>query len=117
MHKLIEEILKKGFSLEASYNHENDRFEYELDGFYKSGSIVLYENEYGSLTGISRYNEIDIIDCFYDLIAINYRWWRSSKDRYDGWATPNGNWLPFLIAEGFVKEEIKEEINVVKTYK
>lgn len=112
MHKLIEEILKKGFSLEVSYNNFSERFEFKLDGFYKSGSVVLYEDEDGDLRAVSRYQQIDVITTFYDLIALNYHWWQLCKDRYDGWANPDSNWLPFLIDEGFVKEKI----NVTKTY-
>lgn len=106
MNKLIEEILKKGFILELTYNIANERFEYGLDGFYKSGKIIIYENDYGSLTAVSRYNQIDIIENFYNLVALNHQWWYSSRERFDGWSQPDSKWLPYLIEEGFVVKEV-----------
>jgi hypothetical protein len=112
MNSLIIEILKKGFTLEMEYNPEQDRIEYYLFGFYKSDRIMLYENDHSTLTARSRYDEIDIIDNFYNLVALNYRWWISSRERYDGWKVPDSKWLPFLIEEGFVVEKV----DVVKSY-
>lgn len=113
MNELIKKILEKGFTLEMGFNVEKNRIEYALDGFYKSGNITLYENDHGTLTAIARYNEITIIDNFYNLVSLNYMWWINSRDRFEGWKEPDSMWLPLLIEEGFVKEEIK----VVKTYK
>lgn len=107
MNSLIVEILKKGFSLEVGYNSEHDRIEYDIFGFYKSDRIKLYENDHGTLNAISRYNEVDIIDNFYNLVALNYRWWVSSKERFEGWKVPDGKWLPYLIEEGFIEKKTK----------
>jgi len=113
MNDIIKKILENGFSLEMGLNKTHNRIEYELGGFYKSDKVTLYENDHGTLTAIARYNEITIIDNFYNLVSLNYTWWITSRDRFEGWKVPDSMWLPFLIEEGFVKEEI----SVVKTYK
>ena len=113
MNKLIEVILKKGFSLEIGYNTEKDRFEYSLDGFYKSGKITLYENDHGTLNANSRYGQVDIIENFYNLVALNHQWWCDSKDRFDGWSVPDSTWLPFLIEEGFIEAKSNNVITYI----
>jgi len=113
MNKIILELLKYGFMLELSFNKESKMCEYRLNGFYKSSGITLWVGDGDNLVAIDRNKEVHFIDSFRELVLLNYQWWQSSKDRYEGWAVPEAEWLPFLLADGLVKEET----NIVKTYK
>jgi hypothetical protein len=106
MNRIIEDLVRKGFCLYVKYNKDEDRFEYELDGFYKSGSVTFYEDKNGQLESISRYDKVNSIDSFDDIVNLNYQWWLYSKDRFNGWTSPDSNWLPYLLEAGLIKEEV-----------
>ena len=74
----------------------------EMQRFYKSGNILLSEDE-GQITAKSRYDGTDIIDSWSDIVSLNYSWWDSSKDRYDGWLNPENAFLQDFIDAGYVK--------------
>jgi len=112
MNKIIEEVIKKGIDLKVKYNNITEKMEYTIDGFYKSGDIILYE-EGEQLIALARYDEKTDINSFSDLVHLNYYWWNSSKLRLDAWKTPEYRWLPFLIEEGLVTKIVQ----VVETYK
>ena len=77
------------------YSKTSKQIEYIVDGFYKSGTIKLIENE-DELTAVARYDEQSEIDSLYDLVSLNHEWWIRSKDRFDGWKEPDLSWLPFF---------------------
>lgn len=111
MNPLMLEILKKGFTLELTSNKEGTEIMYKLDGFYKSSGIELYDKgDY--LLAIDRYKSETEIHEFSDLVSLNLSWWISSKNRFDGWNTPDNKWVPYLIEYGFIKEDVE----TVKTY-
>jgi hypothetical protein len=112
MNKIIEEIIKKRFEVKINYDIINERLEYTLEGFYKSGDIKLYEED-GQLIALARYNEKTEINSFSDVVHLNYYWWNYSKDRDDFWNSPGYNWLPFLLEEGLVTKDIQ----VIEKYK
>lgn len=115
LQELIIEILEKGIYISDVYLKEvgnTKTFSYRIKGFYKSDGVDLYETEEG-IFAESRYNQIEQITCFKDLVSLNYEWWCRSKDRYEGWAVPDSKWIKHLIEEGLVKEET----HTVKTYK
>lgn len=110
MNPIIREILEKGLTLTIGYNKEEDRFEYTLGGFYKSDTITLIERagyDDVSLMAIARYKEHTIIHNFDELVMLNYSWWKSSQNRFDGWNAPNGDWLPFFLEKKLVEVETK----------
>lgn len=113
MNKIILEILKYGFMLELTYDTIHKHCQYRLNGFYKSSGIRLWVSDDDLLFAVDRNNYEHQIESFRDLVHLNYQWWQSSKDRYEGWAVPEADWLPFLLADGLVVEETK----TVKTYK
>ena len=80
------------------------RFEYDVYGFYKSNSVRV---NLASNTVTARYNEVTEFDpakLKEALVELNYDWWLFSKDRYDGWARPDGAWWPLLAEAGYVTE-------------
>lgn len=111
IEQLIKEILSKGISV-VGITLYDDEFCYEIDGFYKSGSVKLYVLD-GDIKAMARYNEVTDITCFEDLVTLNYQWWDYSKDRYEGWATPHPAWEPYLLELGLITKEVETKI----TYK
>jgi hypothetical protein len=104
MNKIIEELLENNipFSMET-------KNEYILNGFYKSGEVRLIETD-GKLIAHARYNEQTAIEKLSDLVALNYDWWLNSRDRFDGWKSPESIWIPLLEKYGFIKS-----VTVTKT--
>jgi hypothetical protein len=82
-----------------------------LSGFYKSSGLSIYEDD-GVIYALARYGEVDALgeNPFESLVRINYRWWQSSKDRYEGWKNPEACWLPHFLRMGLVKEVSKTEV-------
>jgi hypothetical protein len=68
MNPIIQEILEKGIKVCILYNPKTKNNEFIIDGFYKSGSITLSEDEEGILIAQARYDERTRIDCFDDLV-------------------------------------------------
>ena len=107
---LIEELLSHGVKI--SLDIDNNGVYYKVDGFYKSGSISLYQINYEKsphFKAISRYGEVDYIDDLCDLALLNLRWWNTSKGRFDGWRQPDSNWKSLLLKCGLIKEKINVE--------
>lgn len=106
--KLIRELLEKGFSITEVSILETGELAYGLDGFYKSGSVKLYENR-NCICALARYNEVTNLDDYENhfdaLVDLNYRWWKSSKERFDGWSSPDPKWLPYLLEKGLIKQK------------
>jgi len=90
INKIIEESIKIGIPIKCEYV-PNRGFVYEVDGFYKSGTISI-EEENGKLIATSRYNKKTEIKSPKDIVKLNYEWWDFSKDRFDGWKVPNDTW-------------------------
>lgn len=110
--EMLKPLVVAGIRVELVVDKDKDYFGFgfKVDGFYKSGQVSIFCEELESLDDNvsysveSRYGQVDVIETFKDLVSINYQWWLKSKDRFDGWSTPDANWLPFLVREGFVKE-------------
>ncbi len=100
LHPVIEEFIFKGGSVSIDKNG------YHIDGFYKSGAITLKE-ENNILKAYSRYDQVDEIHDFDDLVALNYFWWDRSKGRSTGWSSPDSIWEKHLIESGRIKKAEK----------
>ncbi len=115
MNEKLNEIIRicciRNIPVSLNYDKETDSLEYKISGFYKSGDVILYEDG-DEITCKQRYDSVDVINSFEDLVGINYYWWESSKDRYEGWRDPDSNWLERLIEFGYMK---KKEI-ILTTY-
>jgi hypothetical protein len=90
INKIIEESIKIGIPIRCEYVIDRG-FVYEIDGFYKSDTISI-EEQNGILIATARYNEKTEINTPEDIVKLNYKWWEYSKDRYDGWKYPSKNW-------------------------
>jgi len=90
INKIIEESIKIGIPIKCEFV-PNRGFVYEVDDFYKSGSITI-EEEDGKLIAMARYNEKTEITKPEDIVQLNHRWWDYSKDRFEGWRHPNPTW-------------------------
>jgi len=107
--KLVRELLEKVFSINEVSILENGELGYHLSGFYKSGHVILHEDN-NFIYALARYDEITILNDdetpFDSLVMLNYDWWKRSKGKYEGWANPDPLWLPYFIDKGLVKEKI-----------
>lgn len=65
-------------------------------GFYKSGDALV---DFDAMSITTRYDTIRLFEDDDDLARVltwlNYDWWDSSKDRHEGWKTPDSSWLKF----------------------
>lgn len=107
LEKLIRDLLEKGFTISGVTLSENGDLQFELQGFYKSGSVKIYADS-NYIYALARYNEITELNYtnpFDSLVNLNYEWWQKSKSRYEGWSQPNSDWLPYLIEKGLVTEK------------
>jgi hypothetical protein len=107
MNPIIQEILERGIKVTIAFNQEIQQNEYIIDGFYKSGTITLSEDDDGILVAEARYDERTRIDSFLDLVCLNNAWWLSSRHKFEGWEQPDPQWLPFLLEKGLIREERK----------
>lgn len=116
MNEKLNEIIRicciRNIPVSLEYNKEHDRLEYKISGFYKSGDVSLYENG-DEIICKQRYDMVDVVNSFEDLVSINYYWWNSSKERYEGWGGPDSNWVSSLLEFGYIK---KQE-TILTTYK
>jgi len=90
INKIIEDSIKIGIPVKCEYV-PNIGFVYEIDDFYKSGTISIKE-ENGKLIATARYNEKTEIEEPIDIVNLNYRWWVYSKDMYEDWKYPSEIW-------------------------
>ena len=73
---------------------------YEVSGFSKSGTVKLYETDQGIYV-LARYNELDEIETYDDLLGIAFSWYSRYHDRE-----------PFTD----IPPKWKEEVNVGNGY-
>lgn len=114
LQELVIEILQNNISISNVTLKKYGSYKclcYRIEGFYKSGGVDLFESPDGILAS-ARYDQVTQIETFKDLVFLNYSWWQTSKERYDGWKTPDEQWLPHLLEQGLVKEST----SILKTY-
>lgn len=89
MHKLVKTLVDKGLSVNISKEG------YSLEGFYKSGSVIFNELNENTLLCHQRYDEVEEVSSFDDIVRVNFKWWQRSKAR--GWGNPEEFWLQEFI--------------------
>lgn len=107
MNPLIKELVIRKISVKPVFYGEDFTIAYEVDGFYKSGTVKLVENPDGTFVAHARYNETTTIDTLLDLACLNHNWWCNSRDRFEGWKNPDSAWIETLKEFNLIKEEIK----------
>lgn len=99
--ELIVELLKNGISVELEL--KNDVIGFKIDGFYKSGTVTLIQED-DHFIAHARYGETELIESLSDLVSYNRYWWSASKERNEGWTKPNSKWLPLLLKFNLVTQ-------------
>ena len=67
------------------------------EGFYKSSHAELAIDDLGRLIALTRYNRIDVIEYFKDLVKLNHSWWLYSRSRgYWRWEVPDDKWIKWF---------------------
>lgn len=111
-YEIIEQLVKNKIPVKLKW--WEDRVCYELEGFSKSGTVLLYpcKFEAGENTDMpyftceQRYDKQDEIFSLQDIVFVNYKWWLDYKDR-DPFQNPDHRWVPLLINFGYIKEEVE----------
>lgn len=80
---------------------------FQIHGFYKSGTLTLVETDRG-FRAYQRYNEVDEVKEFDDLVRLNYYWLDFSKGKSAAWEQPDPVWAPELERLGYVKRKVSE---------
>jgi hypothetical protein len=105
LHPLISVLLDKGLSVSLSKEG------YLVDGFHKSGTVLLKEVENENhLLCLSRYEKEDIITCFDDLVFLNFYWYEVTKERNNNEYHPGEFWLNEYLRLNLVKVKTKTVI-------
>lgn len=119
--KILKDIIDNGVELtlkkpdvtfsgaQEIIDRESPSIVVEIGGFYKSNNIWLYEYN-GELKCISRYGDYEGgVHSFIDLVFINYKWWKNSADKFEGWGNPSEFWEKHFLRLELVKVEILEK--------
>jgi hypothetical protein len=110
--KFIEECLDE--EIPVGLKKENGRISFEIDGFYKSGTIKVYQDSEDSWTAHDRYGRVYTVDSFQELVGINFSWWQSSKERSSAWEQPDPRWIKALERFGYIKPVTRVTYEPVK---
>lgn len=85
IRELVKKALRRGANVEVFL--DGDDLGYRIVGFYKSGTVRLKMEEEKCIA-LARYGERTEIEEWDDLVRLNYKWWKSSKERHLGWSRP-----------------------------
>jgi hypothetical protein len=105
---LITEILTKNPSLSGTITVrlKDEKIEFSLPGFSKSGDIWLSENKDGIIFAEARYEEITEIETYQDIVWIAWDWFLRYADR-ETFCYPSVFWVDDFKKLGLI-EEVKE---------
>lgn len=99
--KLVEEALANGIHPVDFSIHPKGGLSYSFAGFSKSGTATLYQVG-DTIFAETRYQQIDVIECFDDLVKLAFNWYANYKDRAP-FEHPDANFLPHFIRLGLLK--------------
>jgi hypothetical protein len=105
--EFIIELLKNGIVVELEL--KNDKIGFKIDGFYKSGSVTLIQED-DDFIAYARYNETELIHNLADLACYNKYWWSISKERSDCWKQPDKKWLPILLKFNLITSKAENHL-------
>ena len=66
---------------------------YEIDGFYRQGTMRVEADEKGVLIAIDKKDKKVALRTFDDLVKLNFNWWKLSRERATEFMTPPKEWL------------------------
>lgn len=111
IHPVIVDALKHqipatiSYGAESQYGDFREFLFYNIDGFYKSGTILLCENEHGELMAHCRYGEKVAINSFHDLLELNLSWLKKSCQTT--WGKPDDLWVNHLLNAGLIERDVE----------
>ncbi len=106
---LVKELLENGIPVSGVTLKDNE-LAYEIQIGSKTGTGLLsYDNTFDRCVLVTRYNQRDFIDTFYDISFVAFDWYTRYKDQYE----PSEDWLKIWVADGKIQVEEK----IVTTYK
>lgn len=99
--KLVEEALSNGIHPVDFDIHPKGGLAYSFAGFSKSGTATLYQ--VGDVVfAETRYNQVNEIESFDDLVKLSFEWYANYKDR-SPFEQPDSHFLPHFIRLGLLK--------------
>lgn len=112
MDNLINILLDNNISISGVDRLSNGQIYYELEGFYSTYFLKVYEHE-SKFFALSEDDELTLLssidkpeEAFRSIVDLNYKIWQTSKEsKYcqSDWLFPNGMWKPLLIKFGYIK--------------
>lgn len=96
----IEELVEAGIPV-----HLQKGGSFYIEGFYKSGGVLIIKDSKGGWQLKARYGEVSSINFLEDIVQANYNWWQRSKERNEFWQQPDPAWVPLLVQFEFIKEK------------
>lgn len=79
---------------------------FKISGFSKSGNASLLEKDDGTIICLTRYDQVDEVENYDDVVHIAFSWYRRYADR-DVFSNPPHGWLEDFLRLGLLKEEKK----------
>jgi hypothetical protein len=89
------------------WSFDNDgHLVFEIGGFSKSGNSKLYEKDDGTILCLTRYDQVDVIESYDDVVHVAFSWYSRYADR-DVFSHPPHEWVQDFIRLGLI-EEVKK---------
>lgn len=109
---LAEECIKNGISIHHDSPYEKVFPSFGLGGFSKSGtaSLTIYGNKDCEVVLKTRYDQIDFVESFEDIVRVAFYWFSNYSTR-SPFEEPSEIWVKHFIKNGYIQEQN------VKTYK
>jgi hypothetical protein len=79
---------------------------FKISGFSKSGEASLFEKDDGTIICLTRYDEVDVVESYDDVVHVAFSWYRRYSDR-DVFSNPPHEWVKDFLRLGLLKEEKK----------
>ena len=110
INPIIQELMERAPEIEVNISIEKSNLVYTISGFYKSGTAKIIESN-GELVAHTRYDQIDSIESFSELVDLNYSWWKQSCP--ETWPNPSNEWVELLLDEKLITKKVEISVNYV----
>jgi len=90
--KIANDFLIKGVEFTLSYNESDGLRIHFIDGFYKSDGMVFLYQDREDVYLHMRYDYVEEIGDYQDVVEQSMEWYESSKDKFEGWNIPPEPW-------------------------
>jgi hypothetical protein len=102
MTEKLTNLLKQLGNKADRWEVKNGILRFHINGFSKSGTAALYEED-STIYLETRYSNLKIINCYDDVVAEAYYWYESYKDR--GYTVPDC-WAEDFVRLSFVQKKV-----------